>query len=109
VHAKVKKHVKPHMAKQAKPVRKPAKPLLAGAGPVAATSTAGTLSAALLIVAFGVVLALLAVGVSFMPASAVPFTLGLRLERSRQTILLFGLAIGVACALVGLLTAVVGR
>ena len=117
MHAKVQKHVKRHVAKQAKParkpahnaVRKPAKPLLAAAGPVAATSTAGTLSAALLIVAFGVVLALLAVGVSFVPASVVPFTLGLRLERSRQTILLFGLAIGVACALVGLLTAVVGR
>ena len=117
MHAQAQKHAKRHVAKQAKPVRKPArnpvrkpaKPLLAAAGPVAATSTAGTLSAALLIVAFGVVLALLAVGVSFMPASAVPFTLGLRLERSRQTILLFGLAIGVACALVGLLTAVVGR
>ncbi len=113
MHAKVRKPLKRQVAKQAKserkPVRKPAKPLLAAAGPVAAASTAGTLSPALLIVAFGVVLALLAVGVSFMPASAVPFALGLRLERSRQTILLFGLAIGVACALVGLLTAVAGR
>jgi hypothetical protein len=105
VHAKLKKHVKPHVAKQANPVKR----LLAAAGPVAATSTAGTLSAALLIVAFGVVLALLAVGVSFVPASVVPFTLGVRLERSRQTILLVGLAIGVACALVGLLTAVAGQ
>jgi len=107
------KHVKRHVAKHAKPVpkplRKPARPLLAAAGPVTAASTPGTLSPALLIVAFGVVLALLAVGVSFMPASAVPFALGLRLERGRQTILLFGLAIGVACALVGLLTAVAGR
>jgi hypothetical protein len=109
VHATVRKHVKRHVAKQEKAVRKPAKPLLAAAGPVAAASTAGILSPALLIVAFGVAVALLAAGVSFMPASAVPFALGLRLERSRQTILLFGLAIGVACSLVGLLTAVVGR
>jgi hypothetical protein len=29
--------------------------------------------------------------------------MGIRLERSRQTILLVGFAIGVACALVGLL------
>lgn len=110
VHAKVQNHVTRPVGKQAKAVRKPAgkpaKPLLAAAGPVAAASTAGTLSPALLIVVFGVALALLAVGVSFMPASAVPFALGLRLERSRQTILLLGLASGIACALVGLLTAV---
>ena len=56
--------------------------LLAAAGPVAASSTAGTLSADPLIVAFGIVLALLAVGVSFIPASAVPFTLGHRLDRT---------------------------
>jgi hypothetical protein len=109
----VHKHVKRHVVKQAKPAPKPerkqAKPLLAAAGPVATASTAGSVSPALLIVVFGVALALLAVGVSFMPASAVPFALGMRLERSRQTILLFGLAIGVACALVGLLTAVAGR
>jgi F0F1-type ATP synthase membrane subunit c/vacuolar-type H+-ATPase subunit K len=115
LHAKAQKHVKRPVAKQAKPVPKPkpvresAQPLLAAAGPVAATSSPGTLSPALLIAAFGLALALIAVGVSFMPASALPFTLGLRLERSRQTILLFGLAIGVACTLVGLLTAVAGR
>lgn len=117
MHAKA-EHVKRHVvkAKHAKPAPKPAPkpskpagPLLAAAGPVATTSAPGSLSAALLIVAFGVLLALLAVGVAFMPASAVPFALGLRLERGRQTILLFGLAIGVACALVGLLTAVAGR
>jgi hypothetical protein len=113
VQAKVRKHGKRHLVKQAKPapkpVQKPAKPLLAAAGPVATASTAGSLSPALLIVAFGVALALLAVGVSFMPASAVPFALGLQLERNRQTILLSGLAIGVACVLVGLVTAVAGQ
>jgi F0F1-type ATP synthase membrane subunit c/vacuolar-type H+-ATPase subunit K len=115
VHAQVRHHAKRQVAKAkatkptSKPNPVPAKPVLAAAGPVAATSTPGTLSPALLVIAFGVALALLAVGVSFMPASAVPFALGLRLERSRQTIMLFGLAIGVACVLVGLLTAVVGR
>lgn len=121
VHAAVRKHVRQHVArpKQVKPAPKPkpkpaakpsnpARPVLAAAAPVGVASTGGTLSAALLIVVFGVVLALLAVGISFMPAAAMPSTLGLRLERSRQTILLSGLAVGVACALVGLLTAVAG-
>jgi hypothetical protein len=113
-HAAVRKHAKKHVArsKQANSVpkpRKPAQPVLAAAAPVGPASTGGTLAPALLIVAFGAVLALLAVGISFMPAAAVPFRLGLQLERSRQTILLSGLAIGIACALVGLLTAVAGR
>ena len=43
-----------------------------------------------------------------MPASAVPFTVGLRLERNRQAILYTGLAIGIACVLVGVLTALLG-
>ena len=43
-----------------------------------------------------------------MPA-AVPFRLVFRFERNRQTILLVGLAVGVACALVGLLTILAGR
>jgi len=119
VHATVGKHVKRHVAKpkaHATPTKKPVRrsglgraPLLLAGAPAAAASTTGTLSPALLIVAFGFALALLAIGVSFMPASAVPFALGLRLERSRQTIMCSGLAIGAACALVGLLTTVVGR
>ena len=107
MHHSTKKHVTP---KKKKPVRESGfagPPLLAGGAPLGAASS-GSSSPAPLIVAFGLALALLAVGVSFMPASAVPFALGLRLERSRQTIILFGLAIGIACALVGLLTAVVG-
>ena len=111
-HAVVRKHVKQRAVrptpKSAPKPSKPAQPVLAAAAPVGAAST-GTLSPALLIVAFGVALALLAVGISFMPAAAVPFSLGLRLERSRQTILLSGLAVGIACTLVGLLTAVAGR
>jgi len=96
-----------------KPVVKPAKPkqqprpLLAAGTPTAGSPS--SFSPALLIVAFGVALALLGVGISFMPASAVPVTLGHRLERSRQTIMVLGLAIGIACALVGILTALVGR
>jgi hypothetical protein len=113
-------HPKPHHATHKKtavakkPVQKtvPAKHqppgLLAGG-----VSTAGSPSSflpALLIVAFGVALALLAVGISFMPASAVPAAVGLRirLERNRQTIMVLGLAIGIACALVGILTALLG-
>jgi F0F1-type ATP synthase membrane subunit c/vacuolar-type H+-ATPase subunit K len=111
------KQVKGHVAKpkhvtaKRKPVRESGfsgTPLIAGGAPIAAASP-GSASPALLIVAFGVALALLAVGLSFMPACAVPFALGLRLERSRQTIMLVGLAIGVACVLVGLLTAVAGQ
>jgi hypothetical protein len=110
----VKRHVtrpKPRSTPKKKPVRESGlgrAPLFLAGAPAAAASTGGTLSPALLIAAFGVVLALLAVGISFMPAAAVPFRLGLQLERSRQTILLSGLAIGTACALVGLLTAVAG-
>jgi hypothetical protein len=73
------------------------------------SASSGGSSPALLIVAFGAFLALLAVGVSFVPASVVPFRAALRLEHNRQTILVTGLAIGVACALVGLLTFVAGR
>jgi hypothetical protein len=97
----------------AKPKSKPAPPkeqfapLLAAGTPTAASPS--SFSSALLIVAFGVALALLAFGLSRVPASVVPAALGLRLERSRQTILLVGLAIGVACALVALLTVLVGR
>jgi hypothetical protein len=86
--------------REPKPLRPPAKPLLASAAPVAQKS--GSLPA-LLIIAFGVLIAAAAVGFSFVPASAVPLSERIRLEESRQTILFVGLAIGVPCALVGLL------
>ena len=102
--------MKRHAAKsrpEKQPLKPPAvKPLALGGAAPAASS--GGSSPALLIVAFGVLLAALSTGVAFMPASVVPFTVGLRLERNRQTILYSGLAIGVACVLVGILTAMVG-
>ncbi len=97
--------MKPKPAKQ--PLKPPAvKPLaLEGAAP---TASSGGSSPALLIIAFGALVAALSAGVAFMPASAVPFTVGLRLERNRQAILYTGLAIGIACVLVGVLTALLG-
>jgi hypothetical protein len=53
-------------------------------------------------------LALLAVGVSLVPAWSVPIGVGIKLERNRQTIAVTGLAIGLACGLVGLLTVLSG-
>ena len=73
------------------------------------SSSSGGSSPALLIVAFGVLLTLLAAGVSFIPASVMPSRAALRLERNRQTILVMGFAIGIACALVGLLTMLAGQ
>ena len=97
---------KPKPAKQ--PLKPPkAKPLALGA-PAPVASSGGS-SPAPLIIGFGVLLAALAAGIAFMPASAMPFTVGMRLERNRQTILYSGLAIGVACVLVGILTALTGR
>ena len=97
--------MKPKPAKQ--PLKPPpVKPLaLEGAAP---TASSGGSSPALLIIAFGALVAALSAGVAFMPASAVPFTVGLRLERNRQAILYTGLAIGIACVLVGVLTALLG-
>ena len=97
--------VKPKPEKQ--PSKPPATTPLA-LGAAAPTASSGGSSPALLIIAFGVLLGALSAGLAFMPASAVPFTVGLRLERNRQTILYSGLAIGIACVLVGLLTATVG-
>jgi hypothetical protein len=88
-----------------KPLRPPTKPFLASAAPV--PQKPGS-SAALLIIAFGVLIAVVAVGFSSVPASAVPLSMRSRIEQNRQTILFVGLAIGVPCALVGLLTALVG-
>jgi hypothetical protein len=79
------------------------KPLLAASTPVA--SQGGGPSPTLLIVGFGLVLALAGIGASLLPESAVPYAMRLRLERGRQTIMVVGVTIGVACALVGLLTA----
>jgi hypothetical protein len=90
-------------------VRKPkvqSSRLLGAASPVSAGS--GGSSPALLIVAFGLVVALVVVGVSSVPAWALPFALSLRLDRNRSTILVVGLAVAVACLLVGLLTSLVG-
>ena len=61
-------------------------------------SQGGGPSPTLLIVVFGI-------AASLLPESAVPYAMRLRLERGRQTIMLVGVTIGVACALVGLLTA----
>ena len=94
-----------------KPVKQPLKPPATkplALGTPAPTASSGGSSPALLIMAFGALLAALSAGVAFLPAAAVPFTVGLRLERNRQTILYMGLAIGIACVLVGLLTATVG-
>jgi hypothetical protein len=87
------------------PVLKPA----VAAAPVAVAAPGGSSSPALPVLVIGLALALLAVGISFLPVQAVPAAFGFRLERSRQTIVITGLAIGVACALIGLLTALAGR
>jgi hypothetical protein len=89
-------------APKAKLVRQ-TKPLLAVSTPVA--SQGGGPSPTLLIVVFGLALALVGIAASLLPESAVPYAMRLRLERGRQTIMLVGVTIGVACALVGLLTA----
>jgi hypothetical protein len=83
-----------------KPLRPPTRPVFASAAPVAQRPGS---SQALLIIVFGVLAALLGVGFSQLPAAAVPYSMRIRLERSRQSTLLVGLAIGVACALIGLL------
>ncbi|MGB2875965.1 MAG: hypothetical protein WBB76_10905 [Gaiellaceae bacterium] len=102
----MKKHVRYERPAKTKTPAKPATLAVAAAAPAASSS--GGSSPAPLIISFGVALTLLALGLSFVPASRVPFAVGLRLERNRQTIVLVGLAIGVACALVGLLTALAG-
>jgi hypothetical protein len=56
-----------------------------------------------------VLLGLLGAGIAFAPRAALPRGMSFRFEPHRQTILVTGLAIGVACVLVGLLTALAGR
>jgi len=80
--------------------------LALGSAPV--TTTAGGSSPALLIIGFGVLLGLLGAGVAFAPRALLPPEVSFRLEPYRQTILVTGLAIAVACVLVGLLTALAG-
>jgi hypothetical protein len=84
----------------------PAQPVLAAAAPAA--QKAGS-SPARLIIVFGVLLAFVGVGVSQVPASALPLSMRIRLEQSRQSVLLVCIAIGVACTLAGLLSALTGR
>ena len=79
--------------------------------PVAAAAIASAndpVSPRMLLAAIGLLLALLAIGVSLVPVWSLPIGVGVRLERNRQTIALAGLAIGVACALVGLLDVLSG-
>jgi hypothetical protein len=111
---KKKAHAKPK-AVVVKPTPKPTPtPTLeqpkseAVAAPVAATSSSNGPSPTILLGAVGLLLALLAVGVSLVPAWSVPIGVGIKLERNRQTIAVTGLAIGLACGLVGLLTVLSG-
>ena len=88
----------------APPEAPPSPKLVVGGAPIV-TSSGGGSSPALLIIAFGVLLGLLGAGVAYTPRAALPRGVSFRLEPHRQTILVTGLAIGVACALVGILTA----
>jgi hypothetical protein len=99
--------VKPTPKPTQKPTVEQPKPE-AVAAPVAAVSASNGPSPTILLAAVGLVLALLAVGVSLVPAWSVPIGVGIKLERNRQTIAVTGLAIGAACGLVGLLTVLSG-
>jgi hypothetical protein len=54
-------------------------------------------------------LGLLGAVVAFSPRAALPRAMSVRLDPHRQTILITGLAVGLACALVGILTALAGQ
>ena len=56
----------------------------------------------------GLALALLALGLSLLPAWLVPIGVGIKLDQNRQTIAIAGVSIGLACGLVGLLTVLSG-
>jgi len=58
----------------------------------------GSASPAGLLAIVGAVLALLALGVAFVPLWVVPEPIGMRLEDNRLTIALGGLTIGLVCA-----------
>lgn len=91
------------------PPPKPPAPLHLAVSSAPVTTSSGGSSPALLIVAFGLLLGLLVAGVGLAPRLALPRGVSFRLDPHRQTILVTGLAIGVACVLVGLLTALAGR
>ena len=91
---------------KAKPLRPPTKPALAVAASVADKSGS---SPALLIIVLGGLFGFVAVALSQVPASALPFSMRIRLDESRQTIMVAGLAIGVACTLGVVLTTLLGR
>ena len=84
-----------------------AKPVLVAAAPVETEN--GPSVPAILIAVFGILLSLVAVSVSAVPPTAVPYDLRLRLDESRQRIMLIGLAIGVPCALIGSLVVLATR
>jgi hypothetical protein len=114
------KRVTPKPKKKQKTLSVPAKPprippashpKQLAATPVATptgTSSDGPVSMAVLALG-GLLLGLVAIGISVIPAWSLPIAVGLRLERNRQSIALTGIAIGVACAFVGLLDVVSGQ
>jgi hypothetical protein len=91
------------------PPKLPPGPRLALGGAPIDTSAGGGSSPAFFIVGFGVLLGLLGAGVAYAPRAALPRGVSFRLDPHRQTILVTGLAIGIACALVGILTDLAGR
>jgi hypothetical protein len=118
---RVKPAAKPKKKKKQKTLSVPAKPSRipppshpkqVAATPVATPagiSSDGPVSVALLLALGGLLLGLVAIGISVIPAWSLPIAVGLRLERNRQSIALAGLAIGVACAFVGLLDVASGQ
>ena len=90
------------------PPKLPPSPRVALGGAPIVTNAGGS-SPTLLIVGFGVVLGLLGAGIAYAPRAALPRGTAFRLEPHRQTILVTGVAIGIACILVGILTALAGR
>jgi hypothetical protein len=85
----------------------PSSPELAVGGASVETSSGGS-SPGELIIGFGVLLGLLGAGIAYAPRAALPRGAAFRLEPHRQTILVTGAAIGIACILVGVLTGLMG-
>jgi hypothetical protein len=71
------------------------------------TSSGGS-SPTLLIIGFGLLFGLLGAAIAYAPRAALPRGTAYRLEPHRQTVLITASAIGIACILVGVLTAVAG-
>jgi hypothetical protein len=88
------------------PTLQPSPQLALGGAPV--DTTGGGSSPTTLIIGFGVLFGLLGAGIAYAPRAVLPGGTALRLEPHRQTILIACLAIGVACILVGILTALAG-